>query len=109
MKKIFKAVTIGLLSACPVLWAGDSVPLYMNEHEPVERRVKDLLSRMTLHEKVMQLQNRQIGEPSAFDDNFGGFSVGTVHDMDHPASQCRTLTDTLSGYCLLYTSPSPRD
>lgn len=33
-------------------------PLYRDASQPVEARVADLMSRMTLREKVLQLQNR---------------------------------------------------
>ena len=33
----------------------DETPLYKNASAPVEKRVNDLLSRMTLEEKIMQL------------------------------------------------------
>lgn len=34
------------------------IPLYRNEHAPIAARVQDLLGRMTLEEKVAQLQSR---------------------------------------------------
>ena len=37
-------------------------PRYKNPALPVQERVNDLLARMTLHEKVMQLNQRPIGE-----------------------------------------------
>ena len=36
--------------------AGQNIPAYRNSALPVEQRVADLLSRMTLEEKVAQLQ-----------------------------------------------------
>lgn len=71
-------------------------PLYKDSKAPVEKRVDDLLGRMTLHEKVLQLQNRQVGEPARFADTFDGHSIGTVHDMDHHAMRCRQITDSLT-------------
>ena len=38
-----------------------SVPVYKDAGKPVEERVEDLLSRMTLHEKVMQLNQYTLG------------------------------------------------
>lgn len=46
------ALTTGQTSAQPV----PGVPLYKDATQPVERRVDDLLSRMTLEEKVAQLE-----------------------------------------------------
>ncbi len=37
--------------------SGNAVPIYGNPAEPIERRVQDLLSRMTLEQKVSQLYN----------------------------------------------------
>lgn len=36
--------------------------LYKDKNAPIEQRVEDLLSRMTLREKVLQLQNREAGK-----------------------------------------------
>ncbi|PRQ35379.1 putative glucan 1,3-beta-glucosidase [Rosa chinensis] len=50
--------------------------IYRNPNEPIEARVKDLLSRMTLKEKVGQMTQieRQVATPSAIKD----FSIGSV-------------------------------
>lgn len=59
---------------------------YRDPSLPVEKRVEDLLSRMTLEEKVLQLQNRYAGgDESAI---YGGKSVGTVHEMNMSAADC---------------------
>lgn len=39
----------------------DETPLYKNASAPVEKRVDDLLSRMTLEEKIMQLNQYTLG------------------------------------------------
>ena len=39
----------------------DATPLYKNASAPVEKRVNDLLSRMTLEEKIMQLNQYTLG------------------------------------------------
>ena len=44
------------LILAPALWS-QSVPVYKNPDAPVEKRVEDLLSRMTLEEKVSQMMN----------------------------------------------------
>jgi beta-glucosidase len=48
-----------LLAAAALVWSGCASrgPVYRNPDAPVERRVDDLLSRMTLEEKVSQLMN----------------------------------------------------
>ncbi len=56
--------------------AGQTAPAapYQDPSQPVEARVKDLLQRMTLEEKVAQLQGFLSRDPHAFDDkgNFVG-------------------------------------
>ena len=46
-------ILAGLALGCP--GQGDHTPPYRDPNVPVERRVKDLLSRMTLEEKFWQL------------------------------------------------------
>ena len=50
--------------------------LYKDPGQPVEARVKDLLARMTLEEKVAQLQGFRPTDPHVFDDK-GNFVGGT--------------------------------
>jgi len=38
-------------------------PAYLNTAQPVETRVKDLVGRMTLEEKVSQMQNHAVAIP----------------------------------------------
>ena len=50
------ALIIGtLLSVTTVCAKSDKTPLYKNSSFPVEQRVEDLLSRMSLEEKVGQM------------------------------------------------------
>jgi beta-glucosidase len=48
-----------LLAAAAFVWTGCASrgPVYQNPDAAIERRVEDLLSRMTLEEKVSQLMN----------------------------------------------------
>ena len=41
-----------VMSVSSSAWAGDDIPLYKDRTSPIEKRVDDLMSRMTLHEKV---------------------------------------------------------
>ncbi len=53
MKKI---LTLLLLVACSLpSWGAPKTPLYKDPSQPVEKRVADLLSRMTLEEKIGQM------------------------------------------------------
>ncbi len=51
-------------------------PLYRDSSQPVESRVADLLKRMTLEEKVAQLQGFRPSDPHVFDQQ-GNFTGGT--------------------------------
>lgn len=52
---VVAAIAIGLIGA-GARSAQPQVPIYKDPHQPVEKRVDDLLSRMTLDEKVAQLE-----------------------------------------------------
>ena len=93
-----KTLAFTLLIASSVgLSYGAKKPPYLNPSLDIDTRTEDLLSRMTLHEKVLQLQNRQVGEPSEFNSRFEGHSIGTIHDMDHNTRRCREILDSLYG------------
>lgn len=49
-----------LLTQLPALVAGASSPVYKDAKAPVEQRVKDLLGRMTVDDKVAQLMQGTI-------------------------------------------------
>jgi hypothetical protein len=62
---VFRA---GLIAAVSVVaWSGvglaQETPVYLNTAQPVEARVKDLVGRMTLEEKVSQMQNHAVAIP----------------------------------------------
>ena len=50
------AITIGLTGAAAMSGAQTAAPIYKDSRQPVEARVDDLMSRMTLDEKVAQLE-----------------------------------------------------
>lgn len=68
-------------SLCWLLFCGSAVaqsPPYRNPKLPVEQRVADLLSRMTLQEKIAQLEGTwqtglPVGSPRRFEDANGNF------------------------------------
>ena len=78
--------------------ARKKVPLYKDPSAPVEARVEDLLSRMTLEEKVAQLQNRFINDPAEISGNLGGKSWGAVFSMDSDYAGCRELFSRIQAY-----------
>ncbi|HEY1848614.1 MAG TPA: glycoside hydrolase family 3 protein, partial [Opitutaceae bacterium] len=61
--------------AAAMLAQSAPTPLYKDAAQPVEARVKDLLGRMTLEEKVAQLQGYFVRDPKAFDEQ-GNFTGG---------------------------------
>lgn len=71
-------------------------PLYKNSKAPIDARVEDLLSRMTLEEKVMQMQNIPTGKLHEIADRFGENSYGSTHDMDHNAYDAAVIFKTLA-------------
>lgn len=71
-------------------------PLYKNSKAPIDARVEDLLSRMTLEEKVMQMQNIPTGKLHEIANRFGENSYGSTHDMDHNAYDAAVIYKTLA-------------
>ena len=78
-------------------------PLYKNPSAPVEKRVDDLMSRMTLREKVLQLQNRGSGKLDEIDRIFHGESYGATHEMGTTAAECAAMYKELQQYMLKKT------
>lgn len=83
------AILLGMTASVPVAAQPQSPPLYKDPRQPVERRVDDLLRRMTLEEKVAQLltlweQKAKVQTPdgrfspeaasAAFPNGIGGFA-----------------------------------
>ncbi|WCT14181.1 glycoside hydrolase family 3 N-terminal domain-containing protein [Mucilaginibacter jinjuensis] len=59
--KYFSLVTMLILGG-QVLAAKPPVPVYKDKNAPVESRVEDLLKRMTLEEKIEQLNQQTVGD-----------------------------------------------
>lgn len=95
MKKIILCAAALCCFCCTV---AARQPLYKNPKAPIEERVEDLLTRMTLHEKVLQLQNRGAGSRGECDARFQGYSVGTVHEMGYDAAECQRIMAELQEY-----------
>ncbi len=55
--RMFAASTVCLFALSGLAVAQSSPPVYLDVHQSVEARVSDLLSRMTLEEKIAQMQN----------------------------------------------------
>lgn len=78
-------------------------PIYKNKKESVEDRVEDLLSRMTLEEKIEQLQNKPSGKIDEIENIFQGKSYGCTHDMSMSAQNCALMYQKLQEYMLKKT------
>lgn len=84
------------ISALLIAATAAAGPLYKNSKAPIDARVEDLLSRMTLEEKVMQMQNIPTGKLHEIADRFGENSYGSTHDMDHNAYDAAVIFKTLA-------------
>ena len=95
---VFAFVVLSLLSARPVpnppIPPSRNIPAYKNPRLPIDRRLADLLSRMTVDEKIAQLDmywgkelaQMQGHEAAAFDPgktaaSLGAEGAGSVHDL----------------------------
>ncbi len=65
-----------ILLTLPLAAQTPAAPAYQHPARPIEQRVQDLLQRMTLEEKVAQLQGYRVTDEHAFDDQ-GNFVGGT--------------------------------
>lgn len=58
---VFFVLSFTLLSTCTFAQSKKNIPLYKDKNQPIEKRIDDLLSKMTLEEKVMQLNQLTLG------------------------------------------------
>ncbi|MCX4289408.1 MAG: glycoside hydrolase family 3 C-terminal domain-containing protein [Duncaniella sp.] len=82
----------------PSLSSAAKKPLYKDPKAPIEARVDDLLSRMTLHEKVQQLQNNSVGRVDEIPGRYGRVSPGSVHEMGGSAYDAAVLFTEMQKY-----------
>ncbi len=75
-------------------------PRYKDASLPVEERVEDLLRRMTLHEKVLQLQNNSTSDINAIENTYKEGSPGSVHEMSKSAKEAALLFNKMQEYLL---------
>jgi len=99
MKKTFLVVT-GLLFIINTAFADDKIPLYKDKNAPVEKRVEDLLGRMTLDEKIWQMQNKPNSNIDEVEKAFDKRSFGTTHEMGKTAQECADIFYKTQRYLL---------
>jgi len=68
---------------------------YKNSKLPTELRVKDLLSRMTLHEKILQLQHIQDAVKT---DTLNGFSYGSIMNTNSSSEDVSKQIISIQNY-----------
>ena len=102
-RKFLIALVLGMGTA--TAWAGETEerPLYKDSLAPIESRVEDLLRRMTLHEKTLQLQNKPVGRIDEIESIFQGQSYGCTHEMGKTAEECAGIYNELQKYMLTKT------
>lgn len=99
MKRLFVTMAVtAVLVTMPSLLSAAKKPLYKDPKAPIEARVDDLLSRMTLHEKVQQLQNNSVGRVDEIPGRYGRVSPGSVHEMGGSAYDAAVLFTEMQKY-----------
>ena len=84
------------------------IPVYENPSEPVESRIKDLLKRMTLQEKIAQMQDISFSDlstsatidPVKMEKRLKGMSYGCFEGMGLTAEQYAQVINQLQKYML---------
>jgi beta-glucosidase len=95
------AVVLAVFGAAAVARAAEESPLYLDPKQPIAARVEDLLGRMTLDEKIGQLNLpcayvEQLGKtPEAKMEAARRFAEGTYTTEIGPGSGFFTLADTI--------------
>jgi len=78
-------------------------PLYKDKEAKIEDRVEDLLGRMTLKEKILQMKNQGSGKSEDIESIFRGESYGCTHEMNMSAFDCAEMYQKLQKYMLTQT------
>src|SRR3546814_6427455 len=96
---IFSAAPVPAPAAAPDTAAQAGQPLYRQASAPVADRVEDLLARMTLEEKVAQLEVVWTGKTGIFDAN----------DQFDAAKMAKVYPDGIGGVARPSDAPRPTD
>lgn len=100
MKKFSQIVALIFLALVFMAFSADArkKPLYKNPKAPIEDRVEDLLSRMTLEEKCAQVQNRFINSLEDIHPTFEGKGFGTVYNLYEDVEDYKVIMDSVQRY-----------
>lgn len=109
MKKTILTIAVAaILAGC----AQSSVPAYMQADKPVDKRVEDLMSRMTLEEKILQISQYTFGPNDNINnisdrfvdlpDNVGSFIFSSDDLKALNELQRRAVEDTRLGIPILF-------
>jgi beta-glucosidase len=120
MKRIVVLVLAASMCAAAVVMAASaagapratraqSTPPYMNSRLPIDARVRDLMSRMTLREKVGQMDQIVIGRLRAATDPGDCNNAGGNNDPLQTTCLQRTLIDYKTGSILSGGTDNPTD
>jgi beta-glucosidase len=96
--KTIVGVISGLILSCTVSLAQTKPLPYQNPKLPVEKRVQDLLSRMTLHEKILQLQHVHDPSLNDYEKPFNGNSYGCVGNIRLSAGEAAATYYAIQKY-----------
>lgn len=100
--RIIKFTILALCLSVSTVQADDK-PIYKDPNAPIENRVEDLLRRMTLREKVLQLQNRCTSDINNIQGAYNGESMGSAHEMNISAQQAADLYQKIHEYMATQT------
>lgn len=100
--RIIKFTILALCLSVSTVQADDK-PIYKDKNAPIENRVEDLLRRMTLREKVLQLQNRCTSDINNIQGAYNGESMGSAHEMNISAQQAADLYQKIHEYMATQT------
>ena len=98
MRKSLFGMALWVAGAAFAYADADDTPKYKDASLPVEERVEDLLRRMTLREKVLQLQNNSTSDINAIESTYKGESPGSVHEMGLSAREATLLFNKMQKY-----------
>lgn len=95
-----RIITLTVLAFCLSISTvrADDNPIYKDKNAPIEERVEDLLRRMTLREKVLQLQNRCTSDINNLQGVYNGESLGSAHEMNISAQEAADLYQKMHTY-----------